>query len=69
MFDKLLNNPMIKKVFMNQFKSIIKDTNAKAILIVVKDDGSFEPEIFKEPVKVITEVEYNKLINTITSQL
>lgn len=68
-FDKLLNNKMIKGVFMNQFKGIIKEHNLKAIVIHVMPDGSFEPELCKEDIKVLTVTEYNKLINSITSQL
>lgn len=69
MLSKLFQNKAIRNVFMNQFKDIIKEHNLKAIVIHIKEDGEYSPELFKEEIKVLPLSEYNNLINAIKSQL
>lgn len=69
MLEKLLKNKAIKAAFMNQFRDIIREQNLKAIVIHIKDGENFEPELFKEDIKILTLTEYNNLITAIKNQL
>lgn len=68
-FEKLLSNPIVKKLFLKQFKEIVKETNAKHIVLNITNDGSIEPVIYKDEIKILTVVEYDKLINAIKNNL
>jgi hypothetical protein len=68
-FDSLLKNPMIKTVFMKQFKNIVKEHNLKAIVIEPGEDGELEPQLYTEPIKVMKLSEYNQLMESLKSIL
>jgi hypothetical protein len=69
MLDKLLKNKSIRSAFLNQFKTIIKEQDLKAIVININDDGELVPTLHKDEIKVLTVTEYNNLINSLKSNL
>jgi len=69
MLDKLLKNKSIQKAFMSQFKEIVEKENLKAIVITINDNGELTPVLYKEEIKILSVIEYTKLINIAKSQL
>lgn len=69
MFDKLFKSKMVQNAMLGKLKDIVQSEGLRCIVLMVKEDGSFEPILFKHDVKIIDLSEYNKLIDSIKSQL
>ena len=63
---KFLDNPMIKNFALKSLKKSVIESGTKAIVITLDDKGEFIYTFFKDPVKVMTETDYNKLLNLAT---
>jgi hypothetical protein len=68
-FDGILKNKIIQNVFLGQFKKIIKEENMKCIVIRMDEKGEMQTEVFSDEVEVMLKSDYDKLINSLKSQL
>lgn len=69
MLDKLLKNKSVQKAFFGQFKDLVEKEGVKVIVIEMGGNGEIIPTIYKEPVKVLTDKEYNAIIDALKSNL
>ncbi len=70
MLDKLFQNKALKKMMLNQFKSIVEQEGLKAIVIIIDENGNMkDPKLYKEDITVLKSDEYKQLVDAITKNL
>lgn len=67
--EKIVNNPMVKNLFLKQFKDIVKKEGIKYILISVNEDEDFQLTKYNEDIKILSLKEYTDIINALKSNL
>lgn len=60
--ESILGNPILEKALFNKLTKLAKDRGLRSILITIDENGKFTPELFSEPMRCITETEFENLL-------
>jgi hypothetical protein len=69
MLDKLLGNPLVKKMVLGKLQEAFTENDLTLIELKLNDKGEVDAVLHKEPMKVIKQSEYDEMIKSLKSIL